>query len=184
MSVKGVVDRVSEKDGKYGKMFSLKLRDSDTWYGLKGAKYMPVKPGQLVEFEAAQNDRGYWDADGRGVKVLQDAVAEAPAARAVAAGATVTKDDYWRRREDRDLLNDQLRNVGAARNTAIAFVDLLAKYEGVKLPAKQADREKALLEAVHHYTEEFMNGIQQEPAEATVVDPAAKATKAAEEEWT
>lgn len=163
--VNGVVERVSERAGKFGTMYSIKLRDNDQWYGIKGRATTP-KQGQQIEFEAAQNARGYWDADGKTIRVLQDAVAEAPTARAVARGTAVTKDDYWKRREDRDVLNDQLRNIGAARNTAIAFVDLLAKYEALKLPTKQADREKALLEAVEHYRVEFMSGVQEEPEEA------------------
>lgn len=181
--VSGVVDRISERDGKFGKMYSIKLRDNDVWYGLKGYRPGAVKQGQVVEFEAAQNARGYWDADGKNIRVLQDAVVEAPAARAVARGATVTKDDYWRRREERDVVNDQLRNIGAARNTAIAFVDLLAKYEGLKLPTKQADREKALLEAVEHYREEFMSGVEQEPEETTTESTDSGTKTSSEEEW-
>lgn len=172
MLVEGVVERTSEKPGKFGTMYSVKLRNSDTWYGLKGAKYQPFKNGQKVEFDAAQNQRGYWDADSKSVRVLEDVVAEAPAAAAVGRSNYISKDDYWSRKEERDLKNDHLRNVGAARNTAIAFVDLLAKYEAVKLPAKQAEREAALLEAVETYKEEFMKGVESEPAEAVATTTA------------
>jgi hypothetical protein len=180
--VKGVVDRVSEKAGKFGTMYSVKLRDTDTWYGLKGAKPRFVE-GNLIEFEAHQNARGYWDADGRSVRVLEATVAAAPAARAVAGAQPVGKDDYWKRKEERDLTNDQLRNIGAARNTAIAFVDLLAKYEAVKLPKTQADREKALLAAVEHYRKEFMSEVVEEPVEESEEIPYEAPAAAAGGEW-
>lgn len=43
------------------------------------------------------------------------------------AAAPVTKDAYWSNKEARDLENDRKRNLGAARNTAIAMAELIHK---------------------------------------------------------
>jgi 2C-methyl-D-erythritol 2,4-cyclodiphosphate synthase len=150
--VEGVVYRVFEKPTKFGKMYSVKLMDDPQYYGT-GRNAPPVREGQQVQFNASQNERGYWDADVKSFKVVEASVSAAPSARSSI--KVNAKDDYWTRKEERDLLNDKLRNIGAARNTAIEFVKFIVAQEAVTLPTKKADKADALLALVEHYRAEF-----------------------------
>lgn len=150
--VEGVVYKVFDRATKFGKMYSIKLTDDPNYYGT-GRTAPPVSEGAKVQFVAKQNERGYWDADPKSFKVVEASVSVAPSARSSV--KVNAKDDYWTRKEERDLLNDKLRNVGAARNTAIEFVKFLVAQEAITLPTKKADKADALLALVEHYRVEF-----------------------------
>ena len=56
--IKGKIEAVSTKEYKGKTYYSMKV--NDTWYGA-GLKSPGVK-GDFVEFDAEQNDKGYWNA--------------------------------------------------------------------------------------------------------------------------
>lgn len=70
-------------------------------------------------------------------------------------GGGLSKDDYWSRKEERDLVVQQNIQFQASRNAAIAALDSMLKVEAVKLPAKQADKYDAYLELLDTLTERF-----------------------------
>jgi hypothetical protein len=160
--VEGTVYKIFEKPTKFGKMYSVKLMDDPNYYGT-GKIAPPVREGAKVQFTAGQNERGYWDADPKSFKVVEASVSVAPSARSSV--KVNAKDDYWTRKEERDLLNDKLRNIGAARNTAIEFVKFLVAQEAVTLPSKKADKADALLALVEHYRVEFQKVEEAKPVD-------------------
>lgn len=171
--ISGIVDRVGEKSMANGrKLYSIKLQNNPTWFGTKFS-HPGVSQGQQVEFEAAQNERGYWDVRPGTIK----AKADAPAVTGPAVRQTFTnaKDDYWTRKEERDLVENERRHEGASRNTAIAFVDLLLKNNALAVPSKKAELADAILKYVETYKEQFMgvNKVNEaEKAEDTPVEAA------------
>lgn len=65
------------------------------------------------------------------------------------------KDDYWRRKEERDVEVQRAIQYQSSRNAAIAAFDVLLKAEAVKLPAKQADKYDAALALIEELTDHF-----------------------------
>jgi hypothetical protein len=145
--VQGIVYKVFSRQVGRGTAYSIKLDGDDRYYGA-GFTRPAIEAGDSVKFSVRQNAKGYWDADLKTL-VKQD---QTPKVMTNSVG-NMSKDDYWRRKEERDLKNDEARNVGAARNTAIAFVDLLAKHDAIAWPAKakQGDKEQHLVNLVEYY---------------------------------
>lgn len=63
--IKGVVEKIAGTQGKFGMMWSMTV--SGTRYGLKGNEPR-CRQGDTIEFEAAQNDKGFWDANARTIR--------------------------------------------------------------------------------------------------------------------
>lgn len=164
------------RQGKVTTYYSVKV--NDVYYSVGSKK--PPEVGTLVEFEAGQNEKGYWDVLKPGLRVV---TANPPtsnvggAAVRTAKTSVISKDDYWKRKEERDIQKeaaweqkDKIIQLQSCRNSAIEFVKLLltqvphedkngnVKLEpSLKLPAAIAKREAILFEAVKKYTEEFVN---------------------------
>ena len=156
--VEGVVSRTSAKPWNGKTFYSFALNGQEGWYNL-GMKRPPAE-GTSVRFEYKVNSKGYKDVDGP-IEIRTDgAVEPAPSVTQFqnvggksnwgssstggAAGA------YWDRKEARDIRNDDLRELGATRNTAIAIIDLMIKNEAIKLPAV-AKREGFLWDVLDRY---------------------------------
>lgn len=141
---------------------------NDVWYS-NGTK-VPPPEGTLVEFAAEQNDKGYWNVTKAGIRVIE---AEEPtrsvASVAVQTAATshMSKEDYWRRKEERELAKekyyedkDRRIELQSCRNSAIELVKILVTPAAngetlIKLPA-QAKREAFVTELVETYTQMFV----------------------------
>lgn len=151
---------------------------NDVWYS-NGTK-VPPPEGTLVEFTGEQNDKGYWNVSKAGIKVVTEGAVSSnvgSSATAAAARTTVSRDDYWQRKDDRDIAWEKRNReviqptieLQAARNAAIEFVKLLlipipgedkdgnakTALPALKLGA-QNKREQILFEAVQKYTDEFV----------------------------
>lgn len=165
----GNVVEVVQRPWKNKVFYSLKLANDGQLYGFGPTNPM-TRTGDRVLFEWTNNERGYPTADPSSLKVEK---AETHTSTAAPARAVVSmgKDDYWSRKEARDIENDKLRALGASRNTAIAWIDFLVKAEAVKLPAKQADREEALNALLDDYTRTFMGLEKEEPGSDEPVTP-------------
>lgn len=160
--------REFKKGDKITLYYSIKV--NDVYYSV-GSK-RPPEAGTLVEFMAEQNAKGYWDALKDSLTVIQSQTPTnnvSTAAVAAAANSTMSKDDYWKRKEDRDLEKDLTIQLQSCRNSAIEFVKLLCTplpmedkdgniktLPALKLPAAVNKREQVLFEAVKKYTQEFV----------------------------
>lgn len=168
--VKGVVYKIGTKRGttKTGRpytLYSIKLDGDERYFGA-GFQDPGAAEGETISFEV-KPDGKFWNLDPSTIKRHKSD----PVVVSKSVASNMSKDDYWKRKEDRDLLNDKLRNEGARRNTAIAFVELLFKTESLKLPTKIPDREAYILEMVNKYSEEFSSEPVTEEVEAEEDSP-------------
>lgn len=72
------------------------------------------------------------------------------------AAGSDAKDEYWKKKEKTDKLTQRVIQHQSARNSAIAFLDVLFKNEAVKLPAKQSDKFDAALALLDELTAKFI----------------------------
>jgi hypothetical protein len=156
----GVVGKHFAKQWQNKTFWSFTLKGQDGFFNM-GMKKPPAE-GSSVEFEATLNNKGYNEVEAKSIKFRQDgepstaSIRGSASSRGGSGGGGLSKDEYWQRKEDRDLVNDSLRELGASRNTAIALIDLMFKHEAIKLPA-QAKREEFVWELLNRYTEKLMN---------------------------
>jgi hypothetical protein len=172
--IKGTVSKVRQN----GRWYSMLV--DKTWYGL-GSNKPSFSEGQMVQFEASQNG-DFMNADFKTIKVMGAGI---PTKSAPTASRTVhanEKDDYWRKKEERDLHNDKMREIGAGRNTAIAFVDLLMKNNAIKLPTNTAKAADAIFEAVEYYRLKF-EAIASEPVEVKAPEEVEEEQEVEEEDY-
>lgn len=143
--VEGHIAKVSIKDWNGKKFYSVKLVNQDPYYGF-GMFAPKAKEGDKVTFDAEVNEKGYWQAKGGSLKVVAKSAEEVVQGAAVAAvqGKSQEERGFWAKKEIREVRNDELREIGASRNTAIEWINTLIKVEALKLPAKQADKEAAM----------------------------------------
>lgn len=142
--VKGVVQKLWNKN----KAWSIII--DDVFYG-NGFEKPKCSEGDMVKFSYTENGK-FKNIEKGSFEVLKEESRPTSAVKAV----NVSKDDYWSRKEARDLENDKLRTLGASRNTAIAFVDLLLKAGAAPLPKADKDKAAAIEQMVEHYKEVFM----------------------------
>lgn len=149
----GVIGRIGEKHWQGKTFYSLVLRGQEGWHNL-GVKRPPAI-GTSVKFYSSANAKGFLTVDGSIEITADGAAAPAAGVKEVSKGSSVSKDDYWNRKEERDLHNDTARELGASRNTAIAIIDLALRNEIVKLPAA-AKREEFMWTLLNKYTDKLM----------------------------
>ena len=185
--VSGIVASVATKNWQDKTFYSLKLNDGE-YYGF-GEFRPPAAPGDKAEFYAKKDQKGFWKADKASLKISKGTEEERSnaSARSVT-GQSMNKDDYWARKEHRDLENDRMRNIGAARNTAIEWISTLLKAEAIKLPAAQAKKEEALNHLLNSYVELFTQGedvakAATKTAKPTVEEDPTGAAEEADDDW-
>src|SRR5688572_1310279 len=107
--VSGIVNTLEKN--KYG-FYNFTLINDDIKYG--AGKFPPkFSEGDFVEFEAKQNEKGFWNIDNRSVRASKPTESVQTAVKAAAAAAPQTKDQYWARKEERDIITDEKREIGA-----------------------------------------------------------------------
>lgn len=160
--VQGVIGKVNARQFQGKNFYSFALNGQEGWYGA-GMK-RPPNEGTSVKFLSKKNSKGYLEVDG-GIEIVTDGEA-APAGSAksfrgtngqrTSGGSGTNSSAYWDRKETRDIRNDELRELGATRNTALTLIELLLKNEAIKLPAA-AKREEFMLELLEKYTKHLMD---------------------------
>ncbi len=182
--IQGVIQRISEKPFNGKTFYSFAMSGQDGWYGT-GVKKPPA-PGVSVRFNEKTNSRGFKEVDGS-IEILQDQparTASVPGAAESTGAGGGSQSAYWNRKEARDITNDAARELGASRNTAIAFIDLAIKNEVIKLPAA-AKREEFLWTLLDKYTNRLMgkeNEVQPEVVKA-VQEELAQTNDPQSDEW-
>lgn len=155
--VEGVISRTNAKQWNGKTFYSFALNGQEGWYNL-GMKRPPAE-GTSVRFEFKVNGKGYKDVDGP-IEIRTDGDA-APtgtvgqvAQSSSRSGKSAEEKGFWERKEGREVRNDELRELGATRNTAIAIIDLMIKHEAIKLPAV-AKREGFLWDVLNRYVDKL-----------------------------
>lgn len=179
----GVVQKVIDRNGPGGKVFySFTLSGQDGFFGTGTKK--PPAVGTSISFSAGENAAGYLQADTKTIQYKSDgAVGPASvvrtASQAKAGGKSVEEKGYWEKREAREVRNDNLRELGASRNTAIALIDLMIKNEAVPLPKTVAKREEFLFTLLDTYVGKLMG----KGTETVIEEPAKEDVTTMDENW-
>lgn len=154
--VTGMVSRINSKPYNGKMLYSVKLSSDDRWFGL-GAGPLNFKEGDTIEFDSKTNAKGYHDALRNTLKVLTQGaeVVSNKASVSQTQSSGVSKEGYWDRKEARDARQDELREIGATRNTALEFIKVLLSSESISLPTKKAEREGFLQDLLDDYINRF-----------------------------
>lgn len=150
--IQGMVQRITSRQAGGKTWYSTQVEGA--WYGL-GLASPKFKEGDQIEFENKVNAKGFNDAIGATIKVLSQPTNVVTQGKPAAAVGSNGQSGYWDRKEQRDLKQDELRELGATRNTAIDFINLLLTKEALKLPTKIADREDFLKALLNDYVDYF-----------------------------
>jgi hypothetical protein len=178
--IQGIIREIRTRPWNNKTMYTLVLVNDNQFYGL-GTFKPQANLGDFVEFQAAKNEKGYWQADKDTLKVItspEGAVVGTPATQVQSqttasyrpAGKSQDEKDFWGKKEKREIRNDDLRSLGAARNTAIEWVKFLVEKEAIPVVTKAAGREEALNAVLDDYTKKFMRGIVEGPAGPSVTE--------------
>jgi hypothetical protein len=181
--VVGTVQAVMSSAGRSQTFWRFSVDGDKRSFGL-GSREPKFTRGSLVSFVAMKSEKGFWEVDGE-VELLQELPPSPPPGVAARVGAittgttssgvrsTVSKDDYWKNREDRDVEKDKTIQLQSCRNSAIELVKVLLSRTGddalIALPAAKK-RYDFILNLVDELTQKFVdaNDGKKEPEAATV----------------
>lgn len=175
-AVSGVVEAVAKPkktwQGKFGgEVGHVGVKVGDTWYNWpfhQVDKPLPFQSGQSVSFMYDEEERnGYVNRNINKKSVEKgDAPAPAQSTAAKAVGGMTARDEYWRKKEERDIQKDGRIEFQAARRDAISAAAVMLEQGVVKLPQKQADKYDTFLSLVDAVTERFVKGVGAEATQA------------------
>lgn len=137
MNISGVVEKVVERPGKYGSMYSMKV--DNTFYGTKGKK-PPCKEGDYVTFEATQSDKGYWDANPDTIKGAINVAGKAAETTPPATRAWVPDTDRQNSIIYQSSRKDALELVGVLLQNNLIDLGKAKKADAIELVEGYVDR--------------------------------------------
>lgn len=140
---------------QWGDMHSFKANDGN-WYST--GKNVPPPVGTYIDLTYTVDEKGYNKV--KDITILTDKPTQTAAqTTASPVAGQMSKDDYWRNREARDLVTQDVIALQSCRNSAIALATLLLSNTefGVPLPKKIPEREAFVVALVDKYTEDFRN---------------------------
>lgn len=181
MQVTGNVQRITTRQAGRGTATNIQVNGQ--WYGC-GFNGVPCQEGDVIQFTATQNGQ-YWNADVRTIQVLSGGGGQqqqAPAqqrqqqgpARAQGGNARASsggsRDAYWEKKEERDVITQKVIQLQASRNSAIAVCSAAVSAGILPLPTKKADAFDAFLAAVDEVTARFERDAANKAAGNAVFD--------------
>lgn len=166
--MQGTISKVSSFDFNGKTLWSFQLQGIEGYFRT-GEKKIAAERGQYVTFDAKPGKNGSYNVDASSivVKAAEKEASGVQVARSTSSG-TLSKDDYWSRKEDRDLSVQKRIERQSTRNSALEFIKILLAQEAVKVPAK--NKVEFLEELLAHYQEQFITdngdeGVKEKRAE-------------------
>lgn len=136
MAIKGEIQFVNEKEWKGKTLYSFKLQDDKTYYRTGTKKPKGVEKGNVVSFEAEENEDGRSaNVDNDTFKVIGKGSSGSSCGSSGGGGSTNADIQYQ-----------------SARKDALTLVQLFVAAGALKLPAKEAAKAEALEALVDKYT--------------------------------
>ena len=160
--VVGQVQAVSQRGN------ATNIQVNGQWFGC-GFNGVPCKKGDQVQFDVVQNGQ-YANCKVETMQILGAAQPQAqyqqpasntkPAYKAYSGPrnnntVAASKDDYWTKKEERDVVTQTVIQLQASRNAAIAVCSSALAAGILPVPAKKADAFDAFLAAVDEVTQRY-----------------------------
>lgn len=156
MMINGTVKAVSAKEFKGNPTFAFVLREDESrWYNVDLDKDSKVNKGDSVSFEMVERGKSAYATGIKSAAGLAETQARPNGYRKPFRADVGGKDEYWKSREERDIVTQSVIQLQASRNSALNAADLLLKNNAVALPKKQADIMDAILALVDDVTQRF-----------------------------
>jgi hypothetical protein len=152
----GRIQYLNEKPFGNKTLYSFKLFDDETLY-MCGDRPPPAKKGDFVTFDYKENQKGQSIVDPKTIKAKEAEVVQANTYK-VSGGAQ--KEGYWQDRQKSDDARQKKIEWQAARNSAIAAVDVILKNGALKMPAKEKDKYEAVMALIGDITATFYTQTQ------------------------
>lgn len=159
---KGYVSWSGGKEFRGRMLYSIRLKNEEKWFGC-GPTDPKVKKGDLVEFEYEDSNGGY-DVLIDSIRVI-DLGADAKPTMGNLKSAVPnegSKNGYWDERLARDVENDKYRKENdlkiqyqAARNSAIAVLDILTREKALIIPEKKGAASEVIMAKLEDLTNKF-----------------------------
>ena len=147
--MKGTVKALGSRDWNGKTLHSFRV--DDDWYGC-GEDKPGVDKGDLIEFEPKRLNNGRFVVDVKNINVLRKAASPAVSRGGRGNFGGGARDEYWQKREERDVITQQIIQLQSSRNSAIALADVLLKNNAVKLPEAQAKKMDVVVALVKELT--------------------------------
>lgn len=160
--VVGQVQAVSQRGN------ATNIQVNGQWFGC-GFNGVPCKKGDQVQFDVVQNGQ-YANCKVETMQILGAAQPQAQQTNTYSGGAkksyggqqrapggsvAASKDDYWTKKEERDVVTQTVIQLQASRNAAIAVCSSALAAGILPVPAKKADAFDAFLAAVDEVTQRY-----------------------------
>lgn len=166
--VKGIVNYVGgkpwkDRSGVDVTLHSFRLVDNNTFYTC-GTTSPGVEKGQLIEFDGTVKGEDKFQVNLPSIKILKEATTEVvqpTTGSTVKMGwrgsykSNISKDDYWKRKEERDIANEGRREatqeiiqLQSSRNSAIAAAEVILDNGGLDLEKIAKGKKKEAIEAL------------------------------------
>lgn len=177
MQVQGIIETMSAKELFTGRMkspaniYSFKVTGDNNWYKT-GFKQPSAVKGNNVSFEAVETQHG-WTVEATAIRVLSEA--EEPTT--INKASTMSKDDYWKKREDRDAVVQATIQYQAARNASIAALSAALDAGILSLPSAKNKQLDAYLLQIDEVTEKYFTNINIDKEDETTLEDDMYATE-------
>lgn len=172
----GKVAFLNEKNWNNKTLYSIKLQNDNGLY-MCGENKPQCAKGDFVSFGFTEGRNGRFDVDVKSLKVKQ--------ADVIQAGGNKS----WKPNTDYDKRQETIE-YQAARNSAIAAAGVILQASALKLPAKEADKYKVVVELIGTLTDKFFaetktlgKGPDPEEVKEEAEAEAAVETKDFNDEW-
>lgn len=166
MEAKGYVTLVSEKNFGGTLLHSFRINTEDRFFRT-GDVRSNISKNDYIKFSYSEKN-GNYNVDVRSIERAnrEESSTDSPANKgASSVQRDLTKDDYWRGRELRDVAKDKYFEANnlriqyqSARNAAISVVDVLVRDKILKLSdGAKADNVSVVLGKIDDLTDEFFH---------------------------
>lgn len=165
---KGYVSWSGGKPYRGQMSFTIRLKNEEKWYQC-GPADPKVQKGDLVEFEYEENN-GYYNVFVDSIRVIDLGATPSSGTSGVSGpkyssgNKGAGKDGYWDERLSRDIENDNYRRGNdiriqyqAARNSAIAVLDILTREKALIIPDKKGAASEVIMAKLEDLTNEFFH---------------------------
>lgn len=142
------VQKIFERNKRYSI-----LGDDEEWYGM-GFDRPSFNEGDEIQFNFTKNGK-YKNVDASSIEVTNAGESKPAGNKKATSSDVMSKDDYWRRKEEGDVKTQREIRYQASRNAAIEFVRLGLEQDILPLSRTKADKEEQLDMYVKTYTDMF-----------------------------